>query len=71
MGCWYDQNGYANCYEIGLSGLSQRELADISIRTIKQYEERKKNINKAQAEYLVIIAKALCCELDDLIEKCE
>jgi DNA-binding transcriptional regulator YiaG len=54
-------------------GLSQRELADMSgipVRTIQQYEQRQKNINKAQAEYVVMLAKVLCCEVDDLIEKC-
>lgn len=54
-------------------GLSQRELANLSgvpMRTIQQYEQRQKNINKAQAEYLVMLAKVLCCEVDELIEKC-
>lgn len=54
------------------AGLSQRELADLSgvpIRTIQQYEQRQKNINKAQAEYLVMLAQALCCEVDALMEK--
>lgn len=54
------------------AGLSQRELADLSgvpIRTIQQYEQRQKNINKAQAEYLVLLAQTLCCEVDDLMEK--
>ncbi len=56
------------------AGLSQRmlaELSDIPIRTIQQYEQRQKNINKAQAEYLVRLAKVLCCEAGDLIEKIE
>lgn len=55
-------------------GLSQRELAtlsDIPLRTIQQYEQRQKNINKAQAEYLVMISKVLWCEVEALIEKCE
>lgn len=54
------------------AGLSQRELAEqtgISVRTIQQYEQRQKNINKAQAEYLVLLAKVLCCNVEDLIEK--
>ncbi len=54
------------------AGLSQRELADLSnipVRTIQQYEQRQKNINKAQAEYLVVFAKVLCCEVRDLMEK--
>lgn len=54
------------------SGLSQRELSEISgvpLRTIQQYEQRQKNINKAQAEYLILLAQALCCKPDDLLEK--
>ena len=56
------------------AGLSQRELAEMSgvpMRTIQQYEQRQKNINKAKAEYLVMVAKVLCCTVDDLIEKTE
>lgn len=56
------------------AGLSQRELADLSgipVRTIQQYEQRQRDINKAQAEYLVMLAKALCCDIEDLIEKTE
>ena len=56
------------------AGLSQRELANLSgipVRTIQQYEQRQKNINKAQAEYLVMLAKVLCCGIEDIMEKCE
>ena len=56
------------------AGLSQRSLADLSgipIRTIQQYEQRQTNINKAQAEYLVVLAKVLCCEVEDLMQKTE
>lgn len=55
-------------------GFSQRELAEMSgvpLRTIQQYEQRQKHINKAQAEYLVMLSKALCCEIDALLEKTE
>lgn len=54
------------------AGLSQRELAELSgvpVRTIQQYEQRQKSINKAQAEYLVMLAQALCCGVEELIEK--
>lgn len=54
------------------AGLSQRELAEqsgVPVRTIQQYEQRQKNINKAQAESLIMLAKALCCGIDELIEK--
>lgn len=56
------------------AGLSQRELAEqsgVPLRTIQQYEQRQKNINKAQAEYLVMLARVLCCDVDDLLEKVE
>lgn len=54
-----------------ISGLSQRELAEqsgVPLRTIQQYEQRRKDINKAQAEYLVMFAKVLYCRVEDLIE---
>lgn len=54
------------------AGLSQSELANFSgvpLRTIQQYEQRQKNINKAQVEYLVTLSKTLCCEIEALIEK--
>ena len=54
-----------------LAGLSQRELAEyaeIPVRTIQQYEQRQKNINKAQVEYLLILARILCCDVENLIE---
>ena len=53
------------------AGLSQSELAKLSgipVRTIQQYEQRQKNINKAQAEYLVALAQVLCCAVTDLME---
>ena len=56
------------------AGLSQRELAELAgvpLRTIQQYEQRQKSINKAMAERLIMLAKVLCCEVEDLIEKCE
>ena len=52
-------------------GYTQAELAgrcDIPLKTIQQYEQRQKNINKAQAEYIIRLSKALCCEPADLLE---
>ena len=48
------------------AGLSQKTLAELSgvpLRTIQQYEQRQKSINKAQAIYLVMLAQALCCNV--------
>ncbi|MCD8323931.1 MAG: helix-turn-helix domain-containing protein [Clostridiales bacterium] len=54
------------------TGLTQKELSaqsGVPLRTIQQYEQRQKNINKAQAEYLFQLASALVCQADDLLEK--
>ena len=53
-------------------GMSQRELAELSgvpLRTIQQYEQRQKNINNAKVTYILMLAKALSCDVEDLIEK--
>lgn len=54
--------------------LGQKELAEltgISIRTIQQYEQRQKDINKAHADTLRNLAKALDCDMEELLEKAE
>ena len=54
------------------NNLSQKELAVISgvpLRTLQQYEQRQKNINKAQAEYLDMLSNALNCSIEQLIER--
>lgn len=52
-------------------GLSQRDLANatgIPVRTIQQYEQRQKRINKASAEYLVKMSTVLKCDVRDIME---
>lgn len=52
-------------------GLSQKELAfltNIPLRTIQQYEQRQKNINKAAAETVISLSKVLFCEPQELLE---
>ena len=54
-----------------IAGLSQGQLAKASgvpLRTIQQYEQRQKNINKAQAEYVFQLAAALNCAPAAIIE---
>ena len=54
------------------AGWTQHELAeraDIPLRTLQQYEQRQKSINKAQAAYLVRLARVLHCEIEDLLER--
>lgn len=53
-------------------GITQKELAEqsgVPLRTLQQYEQRQKDINKAQAEYLIALSKALNCAPEALIEK--
>ncbi len=51
---------------------SQRQLsilADVNLRTIQAYEQRKKNINHAQAGTLLRISKKLKCSIEELLEQ--
>ena len=53
-------------------GLSQSQLADeanVTLRSVQMYEQRNKNINKAQAITLAKIARVLGCNVEDLLEK--
>ncbi len=52
-------------------GLTQEELANISgvsLNTIRAYERKSKDINRAQLDIVVKLAKALKCEIEDLID---
>ena len=52
-------------------GLTQKELSaktNIPLKTIQHYEQRLRNINKAEAQYLIAISKILCCRVEDLLE---
>lgn len=54
-----------------MAGISQGELAKrtgIPVKTIQQYEQRRKDINKAQAEYVFKIARVLRCRPEQLLE---
>ena len=54
------------------AGYSQSELANITsipVKTIQQYEQRQKNINKASADYVIRLSKALNCAPDMLLER--
>lgn len=53
------------------AGLTQRGLAatsGVSLRSIQQYEQRKKDINHAQAISVLHQAQALNCRMEDLLE---
>ncbi len=53
-------------------GCTQAELAKrsgVSLRSIQMYEQRRKDINRAEAETLYRISKILGCGMEDLLEK--
>ena len=53
-------------------GMSQSELAaeaDVPLRQIQLFEQRQRNINMTAAETLLKLSKALCCRMEDLLEK--
>ena len=53
------------------AGLSQSRLAEgagVSLRSIQMYEQRNKDVNKAQAITLAKIARYMGCDVEDLLE---
>jgi DNA-binding XRE family transcriptional regulator len=54
------------------AAMSQAQLANeagVSLRSVQMYEQRNKDVNKAQAITLAKIARVLGCEVEDLLEK--
>ncbi len=54
------------------ANLTQTELAKrsgVSLRSIQMYEQKNKDINKANVTSLYMLSKALNCNIEDLIEK--
>ena len=54
-----------------LRGLTQEELATesgVSINTIRAYERKSKDLNKAQFDIVVRLAKALKCDVTELMD---
>ena len=54
------------------AGLSQSQLAlaaGVPVRTLQQYEQRQKDINRARADYIESFARVLCCAPSDLLER--
>ncbi len=52
-------------------GLTQEALANesgVSLNTIRAYERKSKDLNKAQFDIVLRLAKALKCEVSDLLE---
>lgn len=56
----------------GYAKLSQSQLAEksgVPIRTIQQYEQKAKDINRANVDYVVRLSKVLNCDVDMLLEE--
>lgn len=54
------------------AGLSQAELSEksgVSLRSIQMYEQKNKDINKAQMISVIRLARALGCSAEDLLEQ--
>lgn len=52
-------------------GLSQQELAEaagVPVRTLQQYEQRQKDILKANVSYIVSLAHVIGCEIEDILD---
>ncbi len=52
-------------------GLTQEDLANesgVSLNTIRAYERKSKDINKAQSDIILRLAKALKCNMTDLLD---
>lgn len=52
-------------------GITQEELANfsgVSLNTIRAYERRSKDINKAQADIVLRLASALKCDIADILD---
>lgn len=51
--------------------MTQQQLSEasgVTLRMIQLYEQRQNNISKAQVGVVLNLAKALGCEVEDLIE---
>lgn len=67
-----DKEGETNLARIRrIRGLSQSELAKmagVSVRSVQLYEQRQTDINKAQYNNLLSLARVLGCEIEDILE---
>ena len=68
MNSRYETNLAVQRKKCGLSQSQLAKAADISIRSIQLYEQRKADIGKAQYNHLSAIARVLGCAVDDILE---
>jgi len=53
----------------GFTQAALSERSGVTLRSIQMYEQRNKNINKASADTIYRLSKALGCTMEDLIER--
>ena len=53
---------------LGLSQLQLSQQSGVGLRSIQMYEQRNKDINKAQTQTLFALSRTLCCSMEDLLE---
>ena len=54
--------------ERGLSQAGLAKASGVTLRSIQQYEQRKKDISHAQARSVLALAQALSCTMEELLE---
>ena len=52
----------------GLSQSKLANLAEVELRSIQMYEQRRNDINKAQVETLYKLVRVLGCNIENLLE---
>ncbi|MFR4579578.1 XRE family transcriptional regulator [Clostridium sp. OF13-4] len=53
-----------------MAGYTQKDLSEqsgVTLRSIQQYEQGKKKIQKASAETVRALARSLGCQMEDLL----
>lgn len=52
----------------GLTQASLAEKSGVSLNTIRAYERKSKDLNKAQLDIILRLTRSLKCEISDLLE---
>lgn len=52
----------------GLTQEALAKVADVSVNTIRAYERKSKDLNKAQFDIIMRLANVLKCEVSDLFD---
>ena len=53
----------------GMTQAALAQKAEVSLRSVQMYEQRRKDINKARAEYLIMLSSVLNCDPSLLLQR--